>query len=61
MKCGQQCMESPANRVGANRRSVPLEGERRALRRVWADWRSYLVIVKPETVVAWHRKGFRLF
>src|SRR6185503_1486803 len=31
------------------------------LRRVWADWRSYLVIVKPETVVAWHRKGFRLF
>ena len=31
------------------------------MRRVWADWRSYLVIVKPETVVAWHRKGFRLF
>src|ERR1700680_1511163 len=27
----------------------------------WADWRSALVIVKPETVVAWHRKGFRLF
>ena len=31
------------------------------LRRVWADWRSFLIIVKPETVVAWHRKGFRLF
>lgn len=31
------------------------------LRRVWGDWRSALVIVKPETVVAWHRKGFRLF
>jgi len=31
------------------------------MRRVWADWRSYLMIVKPETVVAWHRKGFRLF
>jgi len=31
------------------------------LRRVGADWRSYLVIVKPETVVAWHRTGFRLF
>jgi hypothetical protein len=29
--------------------------------RVWRDWRSVLVIVKPETVVAWHRKGFRLF
>src|ERR1700733_15256165 len=28
---------------------------------VWADWRSALVIVKPETVIAWHRKGFRLF
>jgi len=28
---------------------------------VWADWRSALVIVKPETVIAWHRKGFRWF
>ena len=28
---------------------------------VWRNWRSALVIVKPETVVAWHRKGFRLF
>jgi transposase InsO family protein len=28
---------------------------------VWRDWRSALVIVKPETVTAWHRKGFRLF
>jgi hypothetical protein len=25
------------------------------------DWRSGLVIVKPETVVAWHRKAFRIF
>jgi putative transposase len=31
------------------------------LSRVWVDWRSTLMIVKPETVVAWHRKGFRLF
>src|SRR3954447_13227589 len=31
------------------------------LRRVWLDWRSALLIVKPETVIAWHRKGFRLF
>jgi putative transposase len=31
------------------------------LSRVWADWRSSLVIVKPETVVGWHRKAFRLF
>jgi hypothetical protein len=28
---------------------------------LWAGWRSALVIVKPETVIAWHRKGFRLF
>ena len=28
---------------------------------VWSDWRSSLVIVKPETVVAWHRKSFRLY
>jgi hypothetical protein len=28
---------------------------------LWIDWRSSLVIVKPETVIGWHRKGFRLF
>src|SRR4249920_1831561 len=28
---------------------------------VWSDWRSSLAIVKPETVIGWHRKGFRLF
>jgi hypothetical protein len=27
---------------------------------LWRDWRSALVLVKPETVIAWHRKGFRL-
>jgi hypothetical protein len=27
---------------------------------VWAEWYSTLCIVKPETVIAWHRKGFRL-
>jgi putative transposase len=31
------------------------------LSRVWSDWRSSLVIVKPETVIAWHRTAFRLF
>src|SRR5712692_5272721 len=25
------------------------------------DWRTALVIVKPETVIAWHRPGFRFF
>jgi putative transposase len=28
--------------------------------RLWPQWRLALVIVKPETVLAWHRKGFRL-
>jgi putative transposase len=28
---------------------------------VWDEWRSALCIVRPETVIAWHRKGFRLF
>jgi putative transposase len=28
---------------------------------VWRDWRKLLVIVRPETVVAWHRQGFRLY
>src|SRR5260370_21697361 len=28
---------------------------------VWSDWQSALVIVKPETVIGWHRKAFRLF
>ena len=31
------------------------------LRSVWGNWRTALLIVKPETVVTWHRKGFRLF
>src|SRR3954453_19858154 len=25
-----------------------------------SGWRTALVIVKPETVIAWHRQGFRL-
>ena len=32
-----------------------------ALSRVWSEWRSGLAIVQLETVVAWHRRGFRLF
>ena len=31
------------------------------LSRAWRGWRSALHIVRPETVVAWHRRGFRLF
>jgi hypothetical protein len=31
------------------------------LSRLWRDWRSAFAIVQPDTVVAWHRAGFRLF
>src|SRR6266404_3874392 len=31
------------------------------LSRIWKQWRSALVVVKPETVIAWHRKGFRRY
>jgi hypothetical protein len=31
------------------------------LSRFWPDWRSALILFKPETVIAWHRKGFRLY
>jgi hypothetical protein len=28
------------------------------LSRLWPDWRSALVIIKPETGIAWRRKAF---
>jgi hypothetical protein len=28
---------------------------------LWPGCRSALIIVKPETVMAWHRRGFRLY
>ena len=31
------------------------------LRGIWSRWPEVLIIVKPETVVGWHRAGFRLF
>src|SRR5215469_16775561 len=31
------------------------------LSRLWSQWRSALLIVKPETVIAWHRRGFRWY
>jgi len=27
----------------------------------WSDWRTALILIKPETLIAWHRKGLRLF
>jgi putative transposase len=30
-----------------------------ALSRVWPQWRTALVLVRPETVIRWHRNAFR--
>ncbi len=49
------------------KRSVPRARTRRAdrffwvmLRRLWNGWRGALHIVRPATVVAWHRRSWRL-
>jgi putative transposase len=31
------------------------------LSRLWTEWRSALIIVKPETVIGRHQQGFRLY
>src|SRR2546425_9058852 len=31
------------------------------LSRLWKSWRSSLRMVRPETVVGWHRQGFRRY
>jgi hypothetical protein len=31
------------------------------LTKLWGEWRAALIIVKPETVIRWHREGFKLY
>src|SRR5215831_440669 len=31
------------------------------LSRLWSGWRYSLIIVKPETIIGWHRQGFRWY
>ena len=49
----------------ARPRRVPLTRADRLLwiwlSRIWSGWQPAIVIVKPETVLAGHRRGFRLF
>jgi hypothetical protein len=64
-------LENPALRhpIGALQRSAKRRPKLAAADRffrawprgVWTDCRRALAIVKPETVMAWHRKDFRLF
>jgi hypothetical protein len=46
-------------------RRVPLRSTDRllwvVLSRVWTHWRDALILVKPETVINWQRRGFRCF
>ncbi len=46
-------------------RRVPLRTSDRLLwaylSRIWPGWRCALVLVQPETVLRWHRQGFRLY
>ena len=29
------------------------------IRRFWASWKTALIVVSPDTVVRWHRAGFK--
>ena len=31
------------------------------LRRLWPGWNRALILIQPETVVRWHRAGFKLY
>ena len=37
------------------------EGFWLALRRLWSEWKHSLIVVTPQTVIRWHRAGFRLY
>jgi hypothetical protein len=32
-----------------------------AISRLWLQWKRALIVVSPETVVRWHRAGFRMY
>ena len=34
---------------------------RALVRRLWSQWKEALFLVQPETVVQWHRAGFKLY
>ncbi|NIM21719.1 MAG: DDE-type integrase/transposase/recombinase [Candidatus Latescibacteria bacterium] len=31
------------------------------LARIWSGWRAPLTLIRPETVIRWHKKGFRYY
>jgi hypothetical protein len=32
-----------------------------AVSRLWVQWKQTIIVVTPETVVRWHRAGFRMY
>ena len=56
------------HQLGILQRSVKRPRLRQRDRNLWvylsrfrANWRSALMIVKPDTVLRWYREGFRLY
>jgi hypothetical protein len=45
----------------ARAEGVPLSAYSPPAKSLWPKWKQALVIVTPETVVRWHRAGFRLY
>src|ERR1019366_9070798 len=43
------------------RRSDPATRVTLVLLPRWLDWRSMLTVVQPDTLIRWHRQGWRLF
>jgi len=31
------------------------------MKRIFTNWKANLIIIKPETVIKWHKKGFKLY
>ena len=31
------------------------------LSKLWKNWKTSLILVKPDTVIGWHKKGFKVF
>jgi hypothetical protein len=66
------CVGSRKPRATSSTRSAPAKCQRSRLKnrnlalwilisRLWDDWRKPLALVQPETVIRWHRRGFRLY
>ena len=51
-------LQRPRSRIRLKKRDCLLWV---VLSRIWRDWRKPLTIVQPDTVVRWHRQGFRRY